>query len=97
LYAPALGQPFQPQPIGGPGDSGSLIVVDEPGTRDHRKPVGLLFAGGPRGVVDATIANPIGPVLQRFNLEVDDGSGRPSAGGISGTMGGAVGQIPPLP
>lgn len=61
------------------GDSGSLIVVvDE--TRsgrgknrtivegpDHLKPVGLLYAGS----VSATIANPIGTVLDRFGVTVD--------------------------
>ncbi len=47
-----------------PGDSGSLIV-----TRTGNKPVGLLFAGGG----GSTIANPIGPVLNRFALTVDDG------------------------
>jgi hypothetical protein len=46
------------------GDSGSLIV-----TRTGNKPVGLLFAGGG----GSTIANPIGPVLNRFALTVDDG------------------------
>ncbi len=56
----------------GGGDSGSLIV-----THDANKyPVGLLFAGSST----RTIANPIGPVLQRFNVTIDDGSGGGSPG-----------------
>jgi hypothetical protein len=47
------------------GDSGSLIVVE--GGVDNRRPVGLLFAGS--NVV--TIANPIAPILQRFNAVID--------------------------
>lgn len=52
------------------GDSGSLIVGDSQkrDATNDRKPVGLLFAGG-SGV---TIANPIGPVLSRFGVSVDD-------------------------
>lgn len=53
------------------GDSGSLIVTDD----GNNNPVGLLFAGGG----DRTFANPIGPVLQRFNISIDptknDGGG----------------------
>jgi PKD repeat protein len=49
------------------GDSGSLIVTDD----SNADPVGLLFAGGS----DRTFANPIGPVLNRFSVSVDDGSG----------------------
>lgn len=45
------------------GDSGSLIV-----TQDGNNPVGLLFAGGGRW----TIANPIGPVLNAFGVDIDD-------------------------
>lgn len=45
------------------GDSGSLLVTD-PG----RNPVGLLFAGTLSGIA---IANPIGPVLTRFNVTID--------------------------
>lgn len=45
------------------GDSGSLLVTD-PG----RNPVGLLFAGTASGTA---IANPIGPVLTRFNVTID--------------------------
>jgi hypothetical protein len=43
------------------GDSGSLLV-----TEDGNHPVGLCFAGGP----DGAFANPIGPVLQYFGVEV---------------------------
>ena len=46
------------------GDSGSLIVVD--GGADDRRPVGLLFAGSNT----VTIANPIGPVLERFSAVI---------------------------
>ena len=49
------------------GDSGSLIVTDD----DNKNPVGLLFAGSDT----RTIANPIDPVLSRFNVTIDDGSG----------------------
>lgn len=45
------------------GDSGSLLVTD-PG----RNPVGLIFAGSSGGV---GIANPIDPVLSRFNVQID--------------------------
>lgn len=44
------------------GDSGSLIV-----TQIDNRPVGLLFAGSRT----RTIANPIGPVLSRFNVTID--------------------------
>lgn len=49
------------------GDSGSLIVTDD-GNND---PVGLLFAGSSTH----TIANPIGVVLSRFDVSIDNGSG----------------------
>jgi hypothetical protein len=49
------------------GDSGSLIVTAD----DKKNPVGLLFAGSDMH----TIANPIGLVLDRFNVTIDDGSG----------------------
>lgn len=49
------------------GDSGSLIVTDN----ELKNPVGLLFAGS----TTHTIANPIGPVLDRFSVTIDDGSG----------------------
>ena len=45
------------------GDSGSLVV-----TENGNNPVGLCFAGGSGG----TFANPIGPVLSRFNATVCD-------------------------
>lgn len=46
------------------GDSGSLIVTDD----NSANPVGLLFAGS----TERTIANPIGPVLKRFGVSIDD-------------------------
>lgn len=51
------------------GDSGSLIVVDGKGRtkNDDRRPVGLLFAGS----TTMTVANPIDPVLERFNVTID--------------------------
>jgi hypothetical protein len=58
-----------PGDFSGGGDSGSLIVVD--GGEDDRKPVGLLFAGSS----ERTIANPIGLVLTRFGVTVDDWAG----------------------
>ena len=61
------------------GDSGSLIVDMS------NNPVGLLFAGSSSD----TIANPIGPVLSRFNVTIDDSSASaPSqtTGSISGTV-----------
>ncbi|MGH7573157.1 MAG: PKD domain-containing protein [Gemmatimonadota bacterium] len=48
------------------GDSGSLIV-----SQSGNNPVGLLFAGSDT----RTLANRIGPVLNRFDVTVDDGSG----------------------
>ena len=50
------------------GDSGSLIVTDGLGFSD-RRPVGLLFAGSQTH----TIANPIDLVLDRFDIQIDDG------------------------
>jgi chitodextrinase len=47
------------------GDSGSLIV-----TEAGNIPVGLLFAGGG----GTTFANQITPVLERFNVVIDNGS-----------------------
>lgn len=82
-------------PFGQPGDSGSLIVAYDPGGENDGKPVALLFAGGPSGAVDATLANPIGPILARFNLMIDDGEGPPFHAGHSGTSGGAVGPLDP--
>ena len=49
------------------GDSGSLIVTDDA----NKNPVGLLFAGSDT----RTIASPIGVVLDRFNVSIDDGTG----------------------
>ena len=48
------------------GDSGSLIVTDGLLLGD-RRPVGLLFAGTPT----STVANPIGLVLDRFDVKID--------------------------
>lgn len=48
------------------GDSGSLIVTNDA----NKNPVGLLFAGSD----SRTLANPIGPVLDRFGVSIDDGS-----------------------
>jgi hypothetical protein len=47
------------------GDSGSLIVVEK--GSNARRPVGHLFAGS----TVVTIANPIGPVLERFGVTID--------------------------
>ena len=56
-----------------PGDSGSLIVAnDKKGKKEgpnHRKPVGLLFAGS----ATHTIANPIDLVLDEFGVVIDVG------------------------
>ncbi|MBI2857657.1 MAG: hypothetical protein HYX90_01155 [Chloroflexi bacterium] len=49
------------------GDSGSLIVVNARRSSTDRQPVGLLFAGSS----SFTIANPIGPVLERFGVTID--------------------------
>jgi len=48
------------------GDSGSLIVTKGTLLGD-RRPVGLLFAG----TATTTLANPIGLVLDRFNITID--------------------------
>lgn len=48
------------------GDSGSLIVTDD----SNKNPVGLLFAGSS----SRTLANPIGRVLNRFNVSIDNGN-----------------------
>lgn len=50
----------------GPGDSGSLIVSGGSGP-SARRPVGLLFAGSRT----STLANPIEPVLRRFDVRID--------------------------
>lgn len=49
------------------GDSGSLIVTNDA----NRQPVALLFAGSST----RTLANPIGPVLQRFGVSIDNSGG----------------------
>jgi len=49
------------------GDSGSLVVLQQRGSEDDRKPVGLLFAGSST----ITVANPIDAVLSRFLVTVD--------------------------
>ncbi|MBX3442404.1 MAG: hypothetical protein KF774_08350 [Planctomyces sp.] len=77
--------------LGAPGDSGSLIV-----TVDGNRPVSLLFAGGG----NRTLGNPIGPVLDRFNVKIDDGSRTitTAAGGnigMSGRQGVAMGNLGP--
>lgn len=46
------------------GDSGSLIVIT-----GNNSPVSLLFAGS----TNSTFGNPIGPVLTKFGVTVDDG------------------------
>ena len=60
---------IEPGDFSAGGDSGSLIVADGkgPNKADNRKPVGLLFAGS----FFVTIANPIDPVLNRFDVTVD--------------------------
>jgi len=51
------------------GDSGSLIVTDDPdNSANDKRPVGLLFAGSST----VTIANAIGLVLERFGVTIDD-------------------------
>ena len=61
------------------GDSGSLIITDD----ENKNPVALLFAASPA----KTIGNPIDPVLQRFNVTVDNGGGmnNPPRAGFSHT------------
>lgn len=49
------------------GDSGSLIVDNGTRSTDRLKPVSLLLAGS----YIFTVANPIGPVLQRFDVTID--------------------------
>ena len=50
------------------GDSGSLVVDMD------RNPVGLLFAGSS----EATFANPIGPILNHFDVTIDGGEPAPT-------------------
>ena len=68
-------------PFSAAGDSGSLVV-----TQSDRRPVGLLFAGTS---VTTTIC-PISPILNRFKVGVDDGTGATPVLG-SGRMGVAIG------
>ena len=75
--APPFAELLNPSNFGNPGDSGSLICVHKPGSKIDGQPVVLLFAGGPNGLVARTIANPIGPVLKRFGLQIDDGQALP--------------------
>jgi hypothetical protein len=78
--------------FGAPGDSGSLIITDLPGKPNDRQAVGLLFAGaGP-----ITVANPIGPILARFGLMIDDNDVAANTAGVSGTSGGAIGPVDPI-
>jgi hypothetical protein len=49
------------------GDSGSLIVTND----SNKNPLALLFAGGG----ERTVANPIKPVLSRFNVAIDGTGG----------------------
>jgi hypothetical protein len=58
-----------PGGFSGPGDSGSLVVLDaKRKDRKHdRKPVGLLFAGSST----MTIVNPIDVVLEKFWVTID--------------------------
>ncbi len=51
-------------PFSGNGDSGSLVVVASGG--NARKAVGLLFAGSG----NYTAVNPIGPILQKFGVQI---------------------------
>lgn len=76
--------------IGGPGDSGSLVV-----TIDGNRPVSLLIGGGG----GSALSNPIMPVLERFNVIIDDGSltPAPTVFPISGRMGIATGPVVPTP
>ena len=48
-----------------PGDSGSLLVTDDPAAN----PVGLVFSGNANGTM--TLANPIDSVLRYFDVTID--------------------------
>ena len=74
---------FRSPSFGSPGDSGSLVVTDP-----DKRPLGILFAGGGFD----TFLNPISPVLHRFKVGVDDGTGAPPLLG-SGRMGSATGPV----
>ncbi|GIW73235.1 MAG: hypothetical protein KatS3mg102_2777 [Planctomycetota bacterium] len=62
---------IEPGSFSAGGDSGSLIVTAD----QARQPVGLLFAGSSTD----TIANPIGRVLERFGVAIDDRDEPPPA------------------
>ncbi|MFO1096139.1 MAG: hypothetical protein U0992_22960 [Planctomycetaceae bacterium] len=94
--APPYAEELNPSNFGNPGDSGSLIVARKPGATFDGQPVALLFAGGPNGLVARTIANPIGPILKRFGLQIDDGQGAGNQAGTSGSMGGAIAPTNPI-
>jgi len=89
--------------FGQPGDSGSLIVTKQSRWAEDGQPVGLLFAGGPTGFIDITIANPIVGILNRFGVQVDDGqvgpyqTGGDDQTGVSGTSGTVVPDGPAYP
>lgn len=55
----------------GAGDSGSLLVTNDA----NKNPVGLLFAGNGTGTL--AVANPIGPVLTRFGVVIDNAAATP--------------------
>jgi hypothetical protein len=76
--------------FGLPGDSGSLIV-----TYPDRRPVGILFGGGG----GTALINPIMPILERFNVVIDDGSLTPAPAVFptSGRMGIATGPVERTP
>ena len=67
------------------GDSGSLVV-----TEVANRPVGLVFAGA--GDNSTSVICPMGPILDRFNLMVDDGQDG-FIGGRSGRIGAAIGPV----
>jgi hypothetical protein len=71
-YANQFSVPDGSVPFSASGDSGSLLV-----TQGSNNPVGLLFAGG-EGL---TIANPIDPILQRFDVTIDGTPSGPSPPG----------------
>ncbi len=77
--------PGRASSFGKAGDSGSLVV-----TQADRRPIAILFAGGGFD----TFLNPISPILTRFKVGVDDGTGGVPIIG-SGRMGNAIGTPPP--
>ncbi len=52
------------------GDSGSLVVTDD----NNKQPIGLVFA---RSGTNYTYINPIGPILERFGVRIDDSDNGP--------------------